>query len=161
MLENWGITPEESREAERKLAEEKATRDKRICTCGHPAKAHSSESNSDHHKFLIAAGRGGCRPSKIICPCLKFSPVIESGDTRRFIFKTTGPGPLHALSRGIQSAVDAKIELNWVEGARCGKCHKTAKETALYPIALTLEGKESPVATPINVIFCGSCRAGL
>lgn len=161
MLKNWGITPEESEEAERQIAERKNKRDKRICACGHAAKSHSSESTSEHHQFLVAAGRGGCRPSKIVCPCIKFVPVIEASDVRRFIFKTNGPGPMHALSRGIKAATDAEIDLNWVEGARCGKCHSPATDVALYPMALTIEGKESEVATPVNVIFCGKCRSEL
>lgn len=157
VLENWGISDEEVEAALAETTQRK--RDNRVCACGHPAKAHTSESDSDYHRTLKAAGRSECRPTRIACPCAKFLPVIIASDVRKFSYKTDGIGPRHALSKGITSATKAGIDLQWAPGVHCARCK--LEGVVLYPVSLDRDMKEADRATPINVLLCGPCRDGV
>lgn len=141
----------------------KAYRERTICKCGHPAKNHTSESDSVFHNGLKQAGMFACFRGKQDCPCEKFEPVLHSSKTREFSYKTRGTGQLHSLGQGLSRAVLAEAELEWLDDVTCDgpSCQKTPHDEPLFPLALTPAGRESNEPSKINVLFCADCRARL
>jgi hypothetical protein len=117
-------------------------RDGRVCACGHAFNRHS-----------IATAGTVCVPTKMQCPCKSFKPVIEVQDTRDFLRKTTGPGPLHALGRGIATALVKGHWVKWLIAMECEKCHA---ETQLIPVAINGVGQDGRKAH-FDVLLCKSC----
>jgi hypothetical protein len=112
ILEAMGIDPDEAIEADHRL-KTKPRRDPRICVCGHAINKHVPES-------------GACEPTRYKCPCRHSIPVLIVDDTRLFLRRATGPGPEHALTRGIAALAEAEKSCEWIpETAKCFKCGST------------------------------------
>jgi len=141
------------------ITRDRSKKDPRICKCGHGAKAHTSESDSEAHAALRASGRFACNPARLRCPCKKFEPVMTTGDVRKFIAKTEGPAELHALARGVLSCWEKGIAVEWIPGTLCDGCQ--GQGLLLYPIAIGPGGTESYKPTAINVLLCATCRGKL
>lgn len=164
IFDRIGYKPEDVAEAVR-LAEEAAvrlkldSRDSRVCSCGHAARAHTSESDSDFHQMLKDLGRFECKPSAMVCPCNFFDPVLTSTNVRKFIYKTSGD-QLHALTRGIESCRDGvgagTISLDWLATTRCAVCK--GYDGDFIAIAIGRDGVEVAYPSELNAIVHTECR---
>jgi hypothetical protein len=146
-LEKMGLSLEEVLEVDEKLIKDtrRGKKDRRICLCGHPMSRHAEY-----------AGVLSCKPTAMQCPCKKMRPVLEADDVRPFLRKTEGSGAMHALTRGIASAVSTGKMVNWIVDVVCDKCGST--EGGVVPAAVTQTGYLSPSATGFDVLLCGKCR---
>lgn len=161
-LEALGWSKDEIDAAKASAEAHAPRRDGRVCICGHPAKTHSGEGESDVQKALHAAGRDQCRYGRMKCPCAEFEPVLDSSNVRSFTFKTTGVGPDHALSRGIMSAVEKGAEVEWTITPVCKwpDC-QSAPGSRVTVVAVSQYGKRSTSPEPLNGFFCDEHLAGL
>jgi len=120
-------------------------RDGRICSCGHGAGRHED----------FGGGVISCRAVKYECPCAKFHPVLVSSNVKPFIRVTDGPGAQHALSRGIDGAIKAGAEIEWIETPKCQKCGLEGK---VLPVALNPSSlRVSQNGTRVNQMLCREC----
>jgi len=143
-----GITQREIEETLEALQESRSVRDDydpRICLCGHAVKRHTS-----------ANGYVYCKPSKMSCPCKTVRPVLEVQDIRKFLRKTTGAGPLHALSLGIASHVLENKSVKWIVDLVCDRCGDT--QSPVTPVPVTQRGHAAPRATGYDALLCTKCR---
>jgi len=145
-LEVLGISFEEAREVDKKLSRKsKAKRDRRVCLCGHGVSKHTT-----YNGILV------CKPSAMTCPCKKINPVLEAEDTRMFLRKTEGAGPMHALSRGIYACLEAGKKVEWIVALECDRCHATDKR--VVPVPVTQNGFSADYATGFDALLCDECR---
>jgi hypothetical protein len=119
-------------------------RDGRICACGHPMMRHT-----------ITSGIVYCKPTRMDCMCKNAKPVIDSNDTRPFLRKTEGAGALHALGRGMASALKKGITFKWIDTPVCERC-KT--EGPVSPVPVTSNGVPMSHQTGYDVLLCMKCR---
>jgi hypothetical protein len=139
----FDFSEEEAEQQAREFESDKYDRDGRICICGHPMKRHTSFN-----------GMTTCSPSRLICPCKKSRPVIESSDTRVFLRKTRGSGSSHALAQGILAA-RGKHEITWLIEMKCDKCGAEGK---ISPVAVSQAGIIKDEPTGFDVLLCQKCR---
>lgn len=140
-----GMTTEEVTAIDSVLRTRPQKRDGRICLCGHGVTKH-----------LVNDGIVTCKPSKMDCPCKKVRPVIDAEDTRPFLRRTQGSGPMHALSRGLAAlAVNGK-EANWIIDLECDRCHEATNN--LVPVPVTSTGFAVTEATGYDALLCATCR---
>ena len=139
----FDFSEEEAEEQAKLFGSDKFDRDGRICLCGHPMKRHTD-----------TGGRSACSPSRLICPCKKSRPVIESSDTRVFLRKTRGSGSGHALAQGILAA-KGKHEIKWLVEMKCDKCEAEGK---VSPVAVSQRGTIMDEATGFDALLCQKCR---
>jgi hypothetical protein len=142
---DFGI--EDSKAAEEKIASQgRSDRDKRICACGHPMARHWTE----HGKTL-------CKPSKMECPCRFEShrAVLLAGDARKFLRKTEGPGPEHALARGILASIESGSDVEWLVEMVCDFC---GEQSQLSPVPVTSSRSVEFKATGYDALLCRKCR---
>lgn len=145
-------------EAKRKI---RGKRDSRVCVCGHAAGAHFPSGGfggpadiADHE-----AGTVACQAGKTPCACNRFVYALTASDVRSFIQKTEGPGPDHALSKGIKSSIRRGVKIEWRAGIVCMYCHRSPEEVGtLIPIAYNERYGEAFRSTPVNRMHCQSCR---
>jgi hypothetical protein len=143
-LEAFGISKEEVQKVDEDLIS-KRPRDGRICICGHGTYRHK-----------IYAGHNFCEPSRMKCPCKAFRPVLEVEDTRTFLRKTTGAGPLHALMRGLAAMPQDKYQTaRWLVDIQCDVCGGTDN---LSPVPVTENKIAVDYATGFDALLCGICR---
>lgn len=138
---------EDSEAAEIKISEQgRSDRDKRICACGHPMARHWTEQ-----------GRTLCKPSKMECPCRFEShrAVLVAGDARKFLRKTEGPGPEHALARGILASVQDGKNVEWLVEMKCDFCQK---EGPVSPCPVTVGRSIEFKATGYDALLCRECK---
>jgi hypothetical protein len=95
---------------------------KRICICGHSTNHHFTEGPLQ----ICSFGQGNCM-------CGKNIPVLEASDLRWFMRSTEGPGPDHALSRGIYMAEQNGATVKFFKTPSCFKCNDGRIG---YPVAL-------------------------
>lgn len=146
VFEHLDFTQEEAQAADESLlARQGRKRDGRICVCGHPVTRHT----------LLAGGLVYCKPTKMECPCKASRPVIESSDTRPFLRKTEGPGVLHALGRGIQAALKAGHDVDWLVDKQCDRC---GTEGPVSPVPVTQRGVAVNEPTGFDALLCRKCR---
>jgi hypothetical protein len=124
------------------------TRDGRICACGHSMTKHTE-----------VGGIVMCKPSKMDCPCKKSRPVLDAEDTRPFLRKTQGPGPMHALSRGLAALLTSGKNADWIIDLVCDKCSKSSG--MLSPVPVTKDGRPSDASTGYDALLCNKCREAL
>jgi len=139
----FDFSEEEAVEQARLFESDKYDRDGRICLCGHPMKRHAN----------YGAG-STCSPSRLICPCKKSRPVIETSDTRVFLRKTRGSGSGHALAQGILAA-KGKHDITWLVEMKCDKCEAEGK---VSPVAVSQRGTIMDEATGFDALLCQKCR---
>lgn len=146
-LEMMGITLEEADEADRVLTEKSKSRkqDSRICLCGHGVVKHT-----------VYGGVVACKPSALSCPCKKVRSVLEADDTRYFLRKTAGAGPMHALARGIVASVKTGKGVRWIVDLQCDRCGKA--EQNVVPVPVTQSGYSTDEATGFDALLCPGCR---
>lgn len=161
-LSKFGISSETVEERTALFKAEGYDRDGRICICGHPMKRHNTDT------FPTT-----CTPSRLQCPCKKARPVIEVSDTRRFLKKTRGSGPDHALILGIHSANKAGDEIKYLSEPTCDAIIIMADGTRIQcesvgfavPTVVSKSGivindeiveKDGP--TGYDVFLCEKCR---
>lgn len=145
VLNSFDFSGDEVQEVEQRGYEHK-TRDARICVCGHPMKRHT-----------IVNGLVFCKPTRLECPCKAARSVLEVQDTRYFIRRTSGPGPEHALARGVFASINAGKGVKWVVELKCDRC-KELKET-LNPTPVTQRGVVSyDEPTGFDALICRECR---
>lgn len=112
ILASMGLDADEAIATDKRL-KTKPRRDPRVCICGHAMNKHVPES-------------GACEPTRYKCPCRMATPVLTVDDTRLFLRRSTGPGPEHALTRGIAALAEAGKSCDWIEtGGKCMKCEST------------------------------------
>jgi hypothetical protein len=141
------FTSEDVLEAEKVLKRKtRLDRDNRICVCGHPVARHETT-------FATY-----CKPSKMECPCKKVRPVLQVGDVRCFLRKTTGSGVFHALGLGLQTAVERGFAVTWLIDQKCDKC---GVEGPISPVPVTSAGVPKEEATGYDVLICKKCRLEL
>ncbi len=119
-------------------------RDGRICTCGHPLTRHT-----------VVNGTVYCKPSRMECPCKVTRAVLDVSDTRPFLRKTEGPGPLHALSRGMLAALRSGHRVAWLIEKKCDRC---AAEGPVSPVPVTQRGVAVNHPTGHDALLCKTCR---
>jgi hypothetical protein len=152
MLASMGIDIELVEMAEA-VARTRKPRDQRICACGHAVNRHSMDS-----------GRVECKPSAYRCECRRIHPVLEVEDTRLFLRKTTGPGPEHALARGLLALSLSNKKAIWLDGVACEMCgtmdtqgfQATPINQFNGAITIAYDG-----ATALNGLLCPICREKL
>jgi hypothetical protein len=144
------FTIEDLKTADEKIRKSgRSDRDKRICVCGHSVKVHES----------FDGGFVACTPSRIDCRCKEIRPVIKVEDVRLFIRKTMGPGPEHALSRGMLASIERGHVIEWIAPRQCDRC---GKEGPISPTAITKSGTVVyDQDTGLNALLCQDCRAGV
>lgn len=147
-LQAIGMNLDEVVEIDAGLRTRPATRDGRICACGHSMTKHTE-----------VGGIVLCKPSKMDCPCKKSRPVLDVEDTRPFLRKTQGPGPMHALSRGLAALLSLGKSADWIIDLVCDKCGKSAG--LLSPVSVTKDGRTSETATGYDALLCSKCREAL
>ena len=119
-------------------------RDGAICLCGHGRSKH------------IEGPLGfTCAPAKQFCPCKVMRIVVETSDTRHFLFRTEGAGALHALLKGVGKAQKVGAEVEWVGGSICDKCGKDGK---VSPVPVSQRGVSMNEATGYDALLCVNCR---
>lgn len=142
---DFGI--DEASEAEAELQQRlQAPKTKQICICGHAV---------GRHTFIDARAIWNCKPTRMDCPCKELRPVLQVQDTRPFLRKTQGAGPLHALSRGMLAANEAGVEMSWIEEPACDNCGVVGP---VSPVPFTKQGYVSLEATGIDKLICRKCR---
>lgn len=145
-LELLGISFEEARDVDQKLSKKgKAKRDRRVCLCGHGVSKHTT-----FNGILV------CKPSAMMCPCKKINPVLEAEDTRMFLRKTEGAGPMHALSRGLYACIEAGRKVEWIVPLQCDRCK--SKDKRVVPAPVTQNGFSADYATGFDALLCDDCR---
>ena len=122
-----------------------AERDGRVCLCGHSMTKHTE-----------IAGAVLCKPSKMDCPCKKVRPVLNADDTRPFLRKTQGAGPMHALSRGLAALLQSGKSAEWIIDLVCDRCKKASE--SLVPVPVTKAGTSTDSATGYDALLCPKCR---
>lgn len=140
-----GMDLDEVLEMDSVLRTRPAQRDGRICICGHGVAKHSN-----------LGGLVSCKPSKMDCPCKKVRPVIDAEDTRPFLRKTQGGGPMHALSRGLASLISNGKEATWIIDLKCDRCGEESQ--GLTPVPVTQSGSAVSEATGYDALLCPKCR---
>ena len=150
MLDAMGLTLEEVARAEETVRVRPALRDGRICLCGHPVSRH-----------IVAAGIVSCTLGRQTCPCKSVKPVIDVTDTRYFLKKTEGYGPLHALSRGVALLEEKGGSGDWIVTIECQNpnCAKTPNSRV---IPVPVDGRVTPPrvatsATGYDLLLCTTC----
>ena len=144
-FEHLDFTAEDVTNAKKELGRKKRLdRDNRICVCGHPVARH----DTTYATY--------CKPSKMECPCKKVRPVLQVGDVRCFLRKTTGAGVFHALGLGLQAAVERGFSVHWLIDMKCDRC---GKEGSLSPVPVTANGIAQEQATGYDALLCPTCRA--
>ena len=148
-LEALGISVEDMENAEKELESKGLRRyrytDNRVCACGHGVTKHT-----------VTNGVVYCKPSRMECPCRKMRPVLEAEDTRRFIYRTNGSGPMHALTRGIMSCIESDKAVTWIVDLACDRCGE--KTGNVVPVPVTQNGRASSDATGFDALLCPVCR---
>jgi hypothetical protein len=124
--------------------QKRSDRDNRICVCGHPVARHETG-------YAVY-----CKPSKMECPCKKVRAVLQVGDVRCFLRKTSGAGQFHALGLGLKTAYDRGFAVDWLIDQKCDKC---GEEGAVSPVPVTINGVESSEATGYDALLCKKCRS--
>lgn len=163
LMPSLGISDEELEAAlMRRLASNHAS-DPRVCVCGHPARCHTelAPEGSPVHVEAREQGRNICAQTRMVCPCVKFEPVVSVTDVRRFKYRTHGPGSDHALSLGIRQTRIKGGSVELLDGWVCRFC-KTETE-GLVPVAYRLNADGYPIAeaeqpTKANALVCVECR---
>lgn len=137
------FTLEEATEAEKALTPGRE-RDGRICICGHPITRH-----------VLVAGLVFCKPTRMECPCKEQRIVLDTSDTRSFLRKTEGQGPLHALGRGLQTAINAGHKVEWLVEMQCDRC---GEQGPVAPVAVSQRGVAMDIPTGYDKLLCRKCR---
>lgn len=138
------FTLDEAIEADNDMRQRPAERDGRVCLCGHPMARHTNISG------LVI-----CKPTRMECPCKNQRAVLEADDVRPFLRKTGGPGPMHALGRGMAAATTKGIKFNWLVEPECDRCKK---QGPLSPVPVTQRGISTSQATGFDALLCADCR---
>lgn len=125
-----------------------AQRDGRVCICGHSVTKH-----------IEIGGGWSCKPSKMNCPCKKCRPVLDADDTRPFLRKTQGPGPEHALSRGLAALLQGGKDAEWIIDLICDRCKEP--NNSLVPVPVTKDGRPTDTSTGYDALLCPDCRRSL
>jgi hypothetical protein len=138
------FTFEEVEEAEKNLVPGR-DRDGRICVCGHPITRHT-----------LVAGLVFCKPTRMECPCKEQRVVLRTSDTRSFLRKTEGQGPLHALGRGLKKAIADGREVEWLIDMKCDRC---GVDGPIAPVAVSQRGVAMEEPTGYDKLLCKQCRS--
>jgi len=146
-LSAMGLSLDEVMEADSELRTRPATRDGRICICGH---------SMTKHKFDKFIGVHTCKPSKMDCPCKAPRPVLEAEDTRPFLRRTQGSGAMHALSRGLAALITSGKSAEWTIDMICDGCKDPSD--SLVPVPVTKDGIAKSEATGYDMLLCPDCR---
>lgn len=148
-LEAMGISLEDMEAAEKKLGDLGVRRyrntDSRICLCGHGASRHT-----------VINGVVYCKPARMECPCKKLRPVLEVDDTRKFLYRTNGAGPMHALSMGILASAREQKKVEWIADLVCDRCGE--QTGSVVPVPVTQTGHATSYATGYDALLCPTCR---
>jgi hypothetical protein len=144
IFDRFNVTEEEAVAALEETSRNPHRRDGGICICGHPRSKH-----------LVGALGTSCVPAKQYCPCKKVRVVLESSDTRHFLFKTEGGAANHALMKGLTKAVKSGAEVEWLGEDVCDRCGKEAKVDV---VPVSQRGVTMNEATGYDVLLCVSCR---
>lgn len=160
-LEGLDVTLEDAEESLAKST--RLARRSGICVCGHSANAHTANvppGYSKIHDQAKASHKPKCAPSRHICPCREYQEVLTTSDIRPFRKATSGPGPDHALVKGIMNAMqaDREITVTWSPNLVCVKCKKGTDEVALAPVAYDFLWMEAKEPTDMNTMICRNCR---
>lgn len=144
-LSAFGLSKEEVLVIDETLKDRPTTRDGRICICGHGA---------GRHKMI--GGYSVCNPSRMSCPCKALRAVLDVEDTRSFLRKTSGGGPLHALTRGIAAMPEEKYKTaKWLVEMKCDRCGEVSN---LAPVPVTQNGIATDYPTGYDALLCETCR---
>jgi hypothetical protein len=142
-----GMDMDEVLEVDSGLRTRPQHRDGRICLCGHGISKHT----------VLDNGVVICKPSKMDCPCKKVRAVIDAEDTRPFLRRTQGGGPMHALSRGLAALAQSGKSAHWIIDLKCDACGEYSDN--LSPVPVTLNGVIMTDATGYDALLCSDCRS--
>jgi hypothetical protein len=139
------------------------TSDPRICICGHNARSHGSQAVSGiGFELFQSRGKEMCSAGRQACPCIQFEAVATCSDVRVFIFKTTGFGNNHALSKGILAAQERGKQVAPIGDWVCKACGEGAAEgKTVGPVPIDLAKREVLRPGEINALLCGECLVSL
>lgn len=141
------FTYEDAQNTNQQLDSKRLDRDNRICICGHSIKRHGTDLRGNIH----------CKPSALYCPCRTPRAVLETQDVRDFQRKTLGAGKLHALGRGLATAVEKQHQVTWLIEIKCDKC---GEQGNIAPTPVKENGDIAHEATAWNALLCRTCRTG-
>lgn len=129
-------------------------KDPRICVCGHPARAHSSEGVTADAVEKRKYNQHVCRYARMACPCAKFIEVVKCDDVRLFTFRTSGIDANHALFKGVSRAKEKDVEFEWSDLSltACVECGITTGPRHI--VALNDRGRVSRDPGAFNVFLC-------
>jgi hypothetical protein len=117
--------------------------DRRVCACGHSLGRHQR-----------VDGGVVCSFGKQSCPFQTIRPVLEASNTKTFMRKTMGTGPLHALGSGAFNAMKNSETVEWIVDLQCDYCSLLGP---IIPCAVNDNGKIVDEATGIDVLLCRKC----
>ena len=141
-MDGFAFSDEEAEEA--MVAVTKMGRfDRRVCACGHSLGRHQRPD-----------GDVVCTVGKQSCPCQHVRAVLEASNTKTFMRKTMGVGPLHALGSGAFNAHKNGEKITWIVDLKCDYC---GTEGPISPCAVTDNGKILDEPAGINVLLCRKC----
>jgi hypothetical protein len=119
--------------------------DRRVCVCGHSMGSHQGSSSSSRY----------CINGKLWCPCEQPVPVLETDNLRHFHFRTSGWGPKHALSRGIQKCLSSGSSITPLLENNCFRCGE--RSVRLIPASFSRDLAILEEAGSSNALICGPC----
>lgn len=153
MLARIGFDLEETRRVLADEARRRGNGDARVCECGHPmARHHAAEWKGE--------GKTECKPSRLICSCNQARAVIRVSDTRRFLRRTSGAGPRHALMKGLAQLVDAQGTWTWLTDLEdCEKCGNDEGPLTIVPIGADGRGglRYNSESALLSKFLCSTC----
>lgn len=151
VLAAMGLSLEDVEEADRQLELQGKRRyrqnDTRVCVCGHGVGRHT-----------VLGGVVYCKPSRMECPCKKCRPILCVEDSRKFLYKTSGAGSMHALSLGILASAREGKSVQWLLELplTCDRCGSTSEN--IVPVPVTQTGRATSYPTGYDALLCPKCR---
>lgn len=115
-----------------------------VCLCGHGISRHFKQRDA-----------WMCMVTKIWCRCSEPLPVLQSEDLKPFMFKTTGAGPHHALTKGLHALSQKGKGVKWIIVAQCQICRQS--DAAVHATPLAENNRFSVEYAKQNALLCLAC----
>lgn len=126
------------------LKENSKENSREVCICGHSVSRHFKQGDI-----------WMCIVTKMWCRCPGPLPVLQSQDLKPFMFKTTGAGPHHALTKGLYALSQKGKGMRWIIKTECQICRKS--DVTIYATPLAENNRFSVDYAKQNALLCIEC----